>query len=101
MILYTSLTSIFIVTTSFPLVHSVLTKSDLEYGKAYFIVTSYILSCTLGFVLTCFTLFHFWLITKSYTTIEYCEKKSENDEMFKVSPYNKGWYHNFKNNLGP
>jgi cytochrome c biogenesis factor len=88
MILYTALCCIFIVATSFPVIETVLSNSDLDYGIAYFIVTSYILSCTLAFVLSCFTAFHFWLISKSYSTIEYCEKKSENDEMFKVSPYN-------------
>jgi hypothetical protein len=54
----------------------------------------------LGIVITGFFTFHLWLISKQYTTIEYCEKRTENDSNFKTSPYNLGFYRNLKSVLG-
>ena len=67
---------------------------------AYYLITSYLLTATLGFIVTCFFIFHLWLISNQYTTIEYCEKRSENEASFKLSPYNLGCVRNFETVLG-
>ena len=95
MLFYTSLTSIQIVFTSAPLMQQVLNSETVDYKLAYFIITSYILASTLCFIITCFFIFHLWLINKQYTTIEYCEKRTDGDSNFKTSPYNVGLFRNF------
>lgn len=67
---------------------------------AYYLITAYLLTATLCFIVTCFFIFHLWLISKQYTTIEYCEKRSENEAGFKLSPYNLGPLRNYKTVLG-
>lgn len=100
MLFYTSATVWVIVVSSWPLMQSVMSSETIDYKIAYFIITSYILAATLGIVITGFFSFHVWLIVKQYTTIEFCEKRSENEETFKTSPYNLGCYRNFKSVLG-
>src|SRR5690606_20959974 len=51
-------------------------------------------------VITAFFTFHIWLIVKQYTTIEFCEKRSDGDSNFVISPYNIGCYNNLKTVLG-
>lgn len=75
-------------------------SETIDYKMAYYIITSYILASSLALVITAFFIFHLWLITKQYTTIEFCEKRRDGDETFKVSPYNIGCFNNLKNVLG-
>lgn len=87
MLLYTSLSCLLIVFSSYELVATVLQREDLDYRVAFFIVTAYVLACVFGFLITGFYFFHLWLILNQYTTIEFCEKKG-NDDLFKrSSPY--------------
>jgi hypothetical protein len=100
MLFYTSMCAILIVSTSFPLMQEVLNSESIDYKISYYIITSYLLSATLCFIITCFFFFHLWLINRQYTTIEYCEKRSENEQNYKVSPYDLGTFRNFQCVLG-
>ena len=100
MLIYASACCIMIVSTSYPLVGKVLAQDEVNYYLAYFIVTAYVLACVFGFIITGFLTFHLWLISNQYTTIEFCEKRS-NDPNFKIkSPYNLGVIRNFQTILG-
>lgn len=79
----------------------VLNDSTSDMWKSFFIVLCYSISCMLFIVMALFTSFHFWMITKNYTTIEYCEKRKKHSETFKKSPYSQGAFNNFKQALGP
>jgi palmitoyltransferase ZDHHC2/15/20 len=100
MLFYTTVTTWLIVGTTTPLLEGVMSCDAVDYRLAYYIITSYILSAALGLVITCFLIFHIWLIVKQYTTIEFCEKRTENEATFKISPYNRGCFNNFKTVLG-
>jgi len=64
MLFYTSLTVLFLVYSSFPLFKILLSLDSLDYLISYYLITTYLLASALGFVITCFFLFHLWLITK-------------------------------------
>jgi len=100
MLFYTALTNIFLVITSWPLFSQCLSSDEIDYRLSYYLITSYLLSCTLGLVLTGFFTFHLWLIYRQYTTIEFCEKRSDGNETFKTSPYDRGLLNNYKTVLG-
>jgi palmitoyltransferase ZDHHC2/15/20 len=72
--------------------------SSLWY--CFFCVLSYSISCMLFIVITVFLGFHLRMIWNNYSTIEFCEKKQKNYEIFKKSPYSVGVYNNFKQALG-
>lgn len=100
MLFYTAGTVWLIVVSSFPVLQAVMANEAVDYRLAYYIITSYILAVTLGIVITGFFGFHMWLIVKQYTTIEFCEKRTENEQAFRISPYNRGCFNNFKTVLG-
>jgi hypothetical protein len=100
MLFYTTFTVWFTVCTSWPLMSAVMVSETVDYRIAYYIITSYLLSVTLGLVITGFFTFHLWLIFKQYTTIEFCEKRSDGDSNFKTSPYNLGLFRNLQTVLG-
>ena len=62
MLFYASITCQMIVFTSNRVLTLVLSKEDVDYRIAYFIVTAYVLACVFGFIITGFFLFHLWLI---------------------------------------
>jgi fucose permease len=95
MLFYTATTVWLLVVTSNPLMQTVLENDTIDYKIAYYIITSYILACTLAFVITGFFIFHLWLISQQYTTIEFCEKRGDGDSNFKKSPYNVGVFRNY------
>ena len=64
-----------IIYTTYQLVSTVLSREDVQYQVAFFITTAYCLACVFGFIITFFFLFHLWLISNQYTTIEFCEKR--------------------------
>jgi hypothetical protein len=100
MLFYTTYLVWFIVGTTTGLVQEVLNTETIDYRIAYYIITSYLLAVVLGIVITGFFTFHLWLISKQYTTIEFCEKRSDGDSNFKTSPYNLGFFRNLQNVLG-
>ena len=73
-------------------------NNDIMY--CFFVVLNYSLAIMIFFVLLFFLSFHLWLISKNYTTIEYCEKNKKKVEKFEKSPYSLGVYGNFKQILG-
>jgi hypothetical protein len=62
MLLYTSLSCLLIVFSSYGLVTTVLQREDLDYRVAFFIVTAYVLACVFCFLITGFYFFNLWLI---------------------------------------
>ena len=100
MLFYTSCTNWLVMISTASFMQKVLKGTDVNYMMGYYLMTSYILSFTLGVVITGFFCFHVWLITKSFTTIEFCEKSQDGDLNFKTSPYNLGFYRNFQSVLG-
>jgi len=74
-----------IATTSWPvLVRALMHPEAFDYRIAYFIVTNYILNCVLTLMITLFVSFHIYLMKCQYTTIEYCEKRSDRRDDFHV-----------------
>merc|ERR1719476_704117 len=47
-----------------------------------------------------FLSFHFWLMSKAMTTVEFCEKSLKKTS-YDSSVYSQGWYNNICNILGP
>ena len=101
MLLHASLSCLLIVVNTNRLLIVTLSKDDVDYRVAYFIVTAYVLACVFGFIITAFFCFHMWLISKHYTTIEFCEKRKTESAFKDQSPYNTGVYQNLKTILGP
>lgn len=100
MLLYCTSTVWVVIFTAWPLMKGTLNTETVDYRIAYYIITSYILSSTMALVITGFFCFHIWLILKQFTTIEFCEKRSDGDANFKTSPYNVGFCHNLKTVFG-
>ena len=100
MLFYCATTVWFLIVTAWPLFQSVLEYDSIDFRISYYVITSYLLAGTLGIVIGGFFTFHLWLIFKQYTTIEFCEKRTENESSFKVSPYNRGFINNLKSVLG-
>lgn len=101
MLFYTSVTCNVISMTSHRVVQAVLQREGMPYGMQFYVVTAYVLACVFGIIITCFLLFHIWLISNQYTTIEYCEKRRSRNGIFSErSPYDLGCYQNFKTILG-
>jgi len=100
MLFYASLTALILVITAYPVFLAVLAHDSLDYKIAYFVITAYILGIALAFLLTGFFSFHVWLLSNQFTTIEYCEKRSSDDQFKQKSPYNRGCCANFSAVLG-
>lgn len=102
MLVYTTATCWFVLATSWQVFSHVLGErgESVDYRVAYYVVTSYLLAGTLGFVITGFLAFHLWLISKQYTTIEFCEKRSDNEAAFRTSPYTRGTLGNLRGVFG-
>lgn len=101
MLFYTAVSIMFMVITSWWLFIHVLKSENINYFLSYYLITTYLLAGTMGIVISGFFLFHLWLITKQYTTIEFCEKRTDPNSGFAVSPYNRGITSNFRSVLGP
>lgn len=100
MLFYTAMACHMIIWTAWPLMSAVLQSETIDYKMAYYVITSYILACTLGLIITGFFSFHLYLIRKQWTTIEFCEKRSTDERVVKMSPYDLGTLRNFKTILG-
>jgi hypothetical protein len=86
--------------TSWWLFVHVLENDNINYLLSYYLITTFLLAGTMGIVITGFFMFHLWLISKQYTTIEFCEKRTDPNSGFAISPYNKGPLQNFKSIMG-
>lgn len=62
MLFYASVTSCFIVVTSYPVFLATLGNDDINIYTAYFIVTAWILTLAFGLLITVFFSFHLWLM---------------------------------------
>mmetsp|Transcript_18952 Transcript_18952/g.18093 ORF Transcript_18952/g.18093 Transcript_18952/m.18093 type:complete len:120 (-) Transcript_18952:135-494(-) len=80
MLFYTAITTTFVAITSGQLFLGVMEANTAPSFISYYILTSYILDVTLGIIIIGFFLFHVYLITCQYTTIEYCEKSSSKNK---------------------
>ena len=96
MLLHCSMTTLLIVSTSYPVIARTMSHPEsFDYKVSYFVMTAYILACVLAFIITAFMTFHFYLISCQFTTIEFCEKRNEEDNTFHVKmPYNLGFCSN-------
>lgn len=59
-----------------------------------------LLAATMAMLVTCFLLFHIWLLSRGMTTIEFCEKKLK-QVGYDDSKYDRGIVGNLKQGLGP
>ena len=102
MLLHCSITTWTIVITSYPVLkRTVYNPESFNYMSSYMVMTSYILSCVLGVIITAFFFFHIYLISCQYTTIEFCEKRNEEDNTFHTKmPYNRGLLANMRSVFG-
>lgn len=99
MLFYASISSCFIVCTSYCVFIAALATEDMNTKIQFFIITAWLLTAFFFVVITGFFCFHLWLGCNQYTTIEFCEKKSKEDGK-KISPYNRGCFSNFQTILG-
>merc|ERR1712151_831338 len=67
--------------------HSV--DSNTPYAKMFFLLFGETLAAFLGILVTVFFFFHVWLMLKSMTTIEFCEKSMKKSG-YDSSQYSKG-----------
>ena len=79
MLFYTAVTNWTIIVTMHSTISQVMVSQNVGFIMGYYILTSYMLSFSMAFVLTGFFCFHVYLLTKQFTTIEFCEKRSEGD----------------------
>jgi hypothetical protein len=100
MLFYSSFTSALVVITTYPVFIAVLAQDNMNISLAYFITTAWLLCLFFCILITCFFSFHLYLLSNQYTTIEFCEKRSNNDKLKQKSPYDRGCCNNFTSILG-
>lgn len=93
MLLYSSFMLIYIGITMFDAVHFVLNESQSSFTSSAYIMIVYTVVILLGLIVTSFMMFHFWMILRGLTTIEFREKLSRR---YTTSPYDVDSYENFK-----
>jgi len=85
-------------TAMFSIIHS-LASDVLPPGATVFMLQTLGLALLVSAVLTPFCTFHFWLLSRNMTTIEFCEHRGRGASGFE-SPYDLGWVHNVESVLG-
>jgi hypothetical protein len=100
MLFYASVTSLLVVITAYPVFIAVLAQDNLNIVLAYYIVTAWLLTLFFCVVITAFLCFHLYLLSNQYTTIEFCEKRKDNDPSKQKSFYDRGCFNNFTSVLG-
>eukprot|EP00929_Paragymnodinium_shiwhaense_P047628 TRINITY_DN24149_c0_g1_i1.p1 TRINITY_DN24149_c0_g1~~TRINITY_DN24149_c0_g1_i1.p1 ORF type:complete len:371 (-),score=40.24 TRINITY_DN24149_c0_g1_i1:218-1330(-) len=113
LLLYTAADCWFMVGTMFEsVVKAVYQPHRMHFGVMTSVLFAVALASFLGFLVTCFFLFHTWLVANARTTIEFCEKslpKKDKDKQGQTwskvaasldSPYDLGLYGNFRVILG-
>ena len=100
MVFYGTLMTVLYLATFWETVLVVLNDVDTSLGAASLAVAYYSFLLVLGVALLSFLGLHLWMITRNYSTIEYCEKKRHNAVQYQQSPFDKGCFHNWQNALG-
>jgi palmitoyltransferase ZDHHC2/15/20 len=78
-----------------------LNDSESSTEKCLMVVLVYSLISMLSIAVIGFCFFHLWLISRNFTTIEYCEKARKDVPGYNHSPFSGGSvYQNFKDALG-
>lgn len=100
MLFYTSFTCWIVVGSFIRIFDDTLLSLNIGDFLSYYIITSFFLVCALAVAITGFLYFHIWLLVNHYTTIEFCEKRQDDELNFKESPYDLGTLKNLKAVLG-
>lgn len=90
---------------SFTLLESVhrSTVEEMPSSNRFLLVFGLVLSLIMGTLMSVFFTFHFWLMTRNMSTIEFCEKTSATSkaDQGRKHPYHRGLYGNICAVLGP
>jgi palmitoyltransferase ZDHHC2/15/20 len=100
LVFYAMLTCNFIVVTISESV-SMAIEDEMESSHRFMLVFGTTLAALMAFLLTTFFAFHFWLMLKSTTTIEFCEKRTGYDGSRTPVNYDRGTWENIRAVLGP
>lgn len=101
MVFYGSISLGLFIGTFWECVVVVLNDEDSSTDMCFIVVLVYSLIIMLGIAVIGFCWFHFWLISKNFTTIEYCEKKRKDVPGYTKSPFGlESTYKNFQECLG-
>eukprot|EP01017_Pseudomicrothorax_dubius_P049622 TRINITY_DN924_c0_g1_i1.p1 TRINITY_DN924_c0_g1~~TRINITY_DN924_c0_g1_i1.p1 ORF type:complete len:399 (-),score=48.06 TRINITY_DN924_c0_g1_i1:77-1273(-) len=87
MLFYGSLSLLFVTLTYVECLYDVLFNPALSIFVVYLVAMAYTVNLTLTVIVTGFCGFHFWLVLRNKSTIEYCEKKD--------ARYHVGKFRNF------
>jgi palmitoyltransferase len=101
LVLYSALTLGLFIGTFWEVLVVTLCDKDSREIKSLSLATVYSLMILLEIAVGGFLIFHIWLISKNFTTIEFCEKKRGKVPTFANSPYSSSTFTNFKEALGP
>jgi hypothetical protein len=85
--------------TMYPSVGRAVDNPSTPFLSMFFLLFGQTLACFIGLLVTAFFTFHIWLMLKSMTTIEFCEK-SMKKMGYESSVYDRGVYGNIKAVLG-
>jgi hypothetical protein len=77
MLFYASTTAFLVMVTSYHVFLAALASPDMNPSLQFFIVTAWIFTCVFWIIITAFLSFHIWLVSNQFTTIEFCEKRSQ------------------------
>jgi len=77
LLLYSATACLFITFTMVPTVQNAIQQNS-SFAGMFLVLFAETLSTFLGLLITFFFLFHVWLMLKAMTTIEFCEKRSQN-----------------------
>lgn len=100
LVFYAMLNCNFIVVTISESV-SMAIEDEMESSHRFMLVFGTTLAALMAFLLTTFFAFHFWLMLKSTTTIEFCEKRTGYDGSRIPVNYDRGTWENIRAVLGP
>jgi len=76
------------------------TRTDVNISTMIALIFGETLATFLMVLILAFLSFHFWLLSKAMTTVEFCEKSLKKSS-YDTSVYSQGWYDNVCNILGP
>lgn len=95
MVLYGALCCIILMGTFWETVYVFLNNPDANPYLCFYVMVLYSLVALLGIVVTCFLLFHIYLVVNNMSTIEYCEKKKQGSSAYaSKSPWKQGTIEN-------
>jgi len=101
MVFYGSSSCIIVTTTFWETVYVYAHDADMSPYFCFYVIVLYSLITLLGIVVTCFLIFHIYLMMNNMSTIEYCEKKRQGQSAYEgKSPWDAGWSENVREVLG-